>query len=85
MKALASQGPVFLFLAGCSTAPAQNIFGSFFPAWMLCAVFGLLSAVAVRQVLYAVAISQYVIAPLLTYLCIAVAATFAYWLIWFGH
>ena len=29
-----------LVTAGCSAAPAQNIMGSFFPAWLLCAAIG---------------------------------------------
>jgi YtcA family len=40
-----------LFLAGCSTSPAQNMFGSFFPAWMVCAVAGIAGAIVLRQVL----------------------------------
>jgi len=74
-----------VFLAGCGAAPAQNILGSFFPAWMLCAAAGIVIAILVRQVLRATAVDPYVIAPPLTYLCIAVAGTLAVWLIWFGH
>ena len=74
-----------LFLAGCSAAPAQNILGSFFPAWMLCAAAGIVIAVVVRQVLCATAVDPYLIAPPLTYLCIAIAGTLVVWLVWFGH
>ena len=74
-----------MFLAGCTTSPAQNMFGSFFPAWMLCAAAGIVIAVLLRQFLYALGISQYLIAPPLTYLSIAAAGTLLVWLIWFGH
>jgi hypothetical protein len=74
-----------LFLAGCSTSPAQNMFGSFFPAWMLCAAVGIAGAVIVRQVLCALGVNGHLIAPPLTYLCIAVAGTLLVWLLWFGH
>jgi len=74
-----------LCLAGCSTSPAQDMFGSFFPAWMLCTAAGIASAVILRQVLSALGINQYLIAPPLTYLCIAVAGTLLVWLLWFGH
>jgi YtcA family len=74
-----------LFLAGCSTSPAQNMFGSFFPAWMLCAAAGIAIAVILRQALYALSVNQYLIAPPLTYLCIAVSGTLLVWLLWFGH
>jgi YtcA family len=74
-----------LFLAGCSTSPAQNMLGSFFPAWMLCAAAGIVIAVLLRQVLCALDVNQYLIAPPLTYLSIAVSGTLLVWLLWFGH
>ena len=74
-----------LCLAGCSASPAQNMFGSFFPAWMLCAAAGIFSAVSLRQILSALGVRQYVIAPPLTYLSIAVSGTLLVWLLWFGH
>jgi hypothetical protein len=76
---------VALCLAGCSTSPAQNLLGSFFPAWMLCAVAGIASTVILRQILSALGVNQYLIAPPLTYLGIAVAGTLLVWLLWFGH
>ena len=74
-----------LLLAGCSTSPAQNVLGSFFPAWMLCAAAGIVIAVIMRQLLGAVGVNQNLIAPPLTYLCIAVSGTLVVWLLWFGH
>jgi uncharacterized membrane protein YeaQ/YmgE (transglycosylase-associated protein family) len=61
------------------------MFGSFFPAWMLCAVAGIVGAVVLRQVFFAVGLNRYLIAPPLTYLCIAVAGALLLWLLWFGH
>ena len=61
------------------------MFGSFFPAWMLCAGAGIVIAVILRQVLVALGVDRYLIAPALTYLCIAVAGTLVVWLLWFGH
>ena len=74
-----------LCLAACSTSPAQNMFGSFFPAWMMCTAAGIAGAVILRQVLSTFGINQYLIAPPLTYLCIAVTGTLVVWLLWFGH
>ena len=37
-----------LLAAGCSRAPTFNILGSFFPAWILCGIIGILLAVVVR-------------------------------------
>jgi len=74
-----------LALGGCSASPVQNLLGSFFPAWMLCAVAGIASAIVLRQALGVLGISQYLIVPPLTYLCVAVAGTLLVWLVWFGH
>jgi len=74
-----------IMLAGCTTSPAQNILGSFFPAWMLCAAAGIVIAVLSRLVLGALGVSQYLIAPPLTHLSVAMAGTLLVWLLWFGH
>ena len=74
-----------LGLGGCSTSPAQNLFGSFFPAWMLCTAAGVAGTVILHLVLSALSINQYLIAPPLTYLCMTVAGTLLVWLLWFGH
>jgi len=84
LKIATGQGAV-LCLAACSTSPTQNMFGSFFPAWMLCTAAGIASAVILRQVLSMFGINQYLIAPPLTYLSIAVSGTLLVWLLWFGH
>jgi YtcA family len=73
-----------MFISG-PHSPTLNLFGSYFPAWMLCAVVGILAAVIIRQVLVAAGIGEYVISPLLTYAGLAVSATFLVWLVWFGH
>jgi hypothetical protein len=82
---IAARQVVALCLAGCSTSPAQNMFGSFFPAWMLCTAAGIAGTVILRQILSALGVNQYLIAPPLTYLCITVAGTLLVWLLWFGH
>ncbi|HEY1259846.1 MAG TPA: YtcA family lipoprotein [Stellaceae bacterium] len=72
-------------LSGCSRAPTMDLFGSYFPAWMLCAVLGVAAAVAIRQILVVAGVSDYVVAPLLTYAALALSATLLAWLLWFGH
>jgi len=74
-----------LFLSGCSHAPAQNVVGSFFPSWLLCAALGATFAAAVRAVLGLLSAENIIVAPVITYLCIGLAATLAIWLIWFSH
>ena len=72
-------------LAACDSAPTMDLLGSYFPAWMLCAVVGVAAAVIIRQLLAATGINDYVVAPLLTYAALAVSATLLAWLFWFGH
>jgi hypothetical protein len=74
-----------LAVSGCSHAPTLDLFGSYFPAWMLCAVAGILAAVVIRQILSLAGIHEYVLAPLLTYTGFAVSAALLLWLFWFGH
>jgi hypothetical protein len=71
--------------AGCSYSPTMDLLGSYFPAWMLCAVIGIVAAVIIRQILAVAGINDYVVAPLLTYAALAVSATLLAWLLWFGH
>jgi len=73
-----------MFISG-PHSPTLDLFGSYFPAWMLCAVVGILTAVIIRQALVVSGIGEYVIAPLLTYAGLAVSATLLVWLVWFGH
>jgi hypothetical protein len=87
-----SRGPLALWrvsialpVAACSYSPTMDLLGSYFPGWMLCAVFGIFAAVIIRLILTATGINDYVIAPLLTYAGLAVSATLLAWLFWFGH
>jgi len=72
-------------VAACNYAPTMDLFGSYFPAWMLCAVVGIVATIIIRQILAVAGINDYVVAPLLTYAGLAVSATLLAWLIWFGH
>jgi len=76
---------IVLAVAGCSYAPTMDLFGSYFPAWMLCAALGIVAAIIIRQILAVAGITDYVVAPLLTYAGLAVSATLLAWLLWFGH
>ena len=71
--------------SGCSDAPAQNILGSFFPAWMLCAAIGIAVSVVLRLLLGATGIEAHVPVAPLSYIACAVAITLLAWLLWFGH
>ena len=66
-------------------SPSLDLLGSYFPAWMLCAAAGVVVAVVIRQVLIVVGVGEYVVAPLLTYVGLALSATWLIWLSMFGH
>ncbi len=76
---------IILAYSGCSRSPTMDVFGSYFPAWMLCVAIGIVAAVIIRQILAVSRINDYVVAPLLTYAGLAVSATLLAWLLWFGH
>jgi hypothetical protein len=68
--------------SGCSGSPSRNILGSYFPSWMVCALVGLVVALAARAVLKGAGLLSEVPAPLLVLLSIGCATTFALWLVW---
>jgi hypothetical protein len=76
---------IALPVAACDYSPTLDLFGSYFPAWMLCAAAGIVATVIIRLILAVAGINDYVVAPMLTYAGLAVSATLLAWLIWFGH
>jgi hypothetical protein len=66
-----------------SAAPMQNIMGSFFPSWMLCAIAGIVVMVTVRQALVVLHVHENLPVPLLTYLAVALIIACAIWLVFF--
>jgi hypothetical protein len=81
--ALSSAAP--LLAAGCSRAPTFNILGSFFPAWIVCGVIGILLAVAVRLFFVRIKLEDQLVAPLiLVYPCLTALFTFTLWLLFFS-
>jgi hypothetical protein len=83
-QALAACAAVLLLLGGCSGAPSQNILGSYFPSWMICALIGIGLAVMARQGLALAGVDKFIPVSLLVYLAFAVFFSFATWLVWLG-
>ena len=73
-----------LLLCGCSRAPSFNILGSFFPAWILCGVIGILLAVAVRLFFVRIKLEPQLSPLILVYPCLAAFFTFTLWLVFFS-
>jgi len=65
-------------------APSVNIFGSFFPAWLISSVAGLVLTAIVRQVLVATNTADHLQPAAVAYTSLAFLLTFATWLLVFG-
>jgi YtcA family len=74
-----------LLAAGCSRAPSFNILGSFFPAWIVCGVIGIVLAVFVRLFFVYIKLEDKLLLPLiLVYPCLTLFFTFTLWLLFFS-
>ena len=74
-----------LLVAGCSRAPSFNILGSYFPAWIVCGILGILLAVAARLFFVRINLENELLAPLiLVYPCLTAFFTFTLWLLFFS-
>jgi hypothetical protein len=65
-------------LTSCSRAPAFDVLGSFFPAWLLCLLVGVLLSFAARWLLLRFGIV--IAVPLLTYPSLTALLACAMWL-----
>jgi hypothetical protein len=73
-------------LSGCVRgAPSFPMFGSLFPAWLFCAVVGVLAAVGARVAF--VALGKADALPYQLFVCCSIGACVGLlgWLIWFGR
>jgi hypothetical protein len=66
-------------------APSVNILGSFFPAWLISIVTGIVLTVLVRQLFVVIKIDQNLRPAALVYPSLVCLLTFATWLILFGN
>ena len=70
-----------LHCLGCTRAPSFDILGSFFPAWLLCLVLGILGTILARWLLLRMQVMVFY--PVLVYPSLTAMFTFALWLIFF--
>ena len=68
-------------LVGCSRAPAIDIVGSFFPAWLVCFIVAIVLTALVRLLLVRLRVK--VALPMLVYPGLLALFTFALWLVFF--
>jgi hypothetical protein len=73
-----------LLVAGASGCdPVLNVFGSYFPAWVICMVAGVGFAIAVRPLLVAARLEPHLGPLLLVYPSLALLLTMLTWLVFF--
>ncbi len=74
-------------VGGCAGhgAPSFVLVGAFFPAWMLCALIGILGAITARAIFIAVGFEGVLPFPLFVCTSIGLAVGSLTWLIWFGQ
>jgi hypothetical protein len=82
--ATTSSSALMLLATGCSREPTLNILGSFFPAWILCGLIGIVLTVMVRLAFLRLKFEQQLSLPLLVYPCLAACLTFTIWLVFFS-
>jgi hypothetical protein len=70
-----------LLITGCSEAPAIDVMGSLFPAWILCIALGALLTAGTHWLMMRRKI--YLVLPFLTYPCLGAVYTFTIWLLFF--
>jgi YtcA family len=80
----AASSAAMLLVVGCSRAPSFNLLGSFFPAWILCGVIGILLAVAVPLFFVRIKLEQQLKPLIVVYPCLAAFFTFTLWLLFFS-
>jgi len=73
-----------ILLAGCSRAPTFNILGSFFPAWLVCILIGMVMAAVAYRVLVWLKLDQAIRWTIVVYPSIALFVACLLWLIFFS-
>jgi hypothetical protein len=74
-------------LTGCSgdSAPSFDLFGAFFPAWLLCGIIGIAGAVVARVVFVSTGLANRLPYQLAVCVAIGVITALLVWLVVFGH
>jgi hypothetical protein len=79
--------PAVVPATGChhTHSPTVDIWGSYFPAWIISIVAGLFSTIVVRQVLVGLRLAPHLHPAPLIYLCFQIGFTLLTWLIFFQN
>ena len=77
--------PTILLLGGCGYSPTVDVVGSYFPAWMMCIIIGLVITLVVRLLLIGFGIYAELRLKPLVFPCLAIFFTLAVWLVFFKN
>jgi hypothetical protein len=79
--------PALLSLSGCGTvgAPSYDLFGAFFPAWLLDGIVGVAGAAVARAVFVSTGLAHTLPYQLAVCTAIGLITALLVWLISFGH
>jgi hypothetical protein len=69
-------------MTSCSRAPSFDIFGSYFPAWLICLTLGVVFTAVIRWLLLRFQIA--VVFPILVYPSLTALFAFGMWLVFYG-
>jgi hypothetical protein len=76
-----------LLLGGCHSthAPTVDVLGSYFPAWIICILSGLVLTVLARQLLLALKVTGYLHPAPVIYIGLQISFTLLVWLVFFKN
>ena len=80
--------PAGLMLAGCREddhSPTVDVLGSYFPAWLVCIIIGIVLTLIARQLFIGFKLDNYLRPAPLFYLGLAVSFTLSLWLMFFRN
>jgi YtcA-like protein len=83
-KGLFALLPYTVLLVGCGRAPTFNILGSFFPAWLVCMVAGIVLAAVANRVLAYFKLDKEIVWSIVVYPCLAISFACLLWFIFFS-
>ena len=77
----------YMTLTGCSAggAPSFDLFGAFFPAWLLCGMVGIAGAAVARAIFVSSGFANTLPYQLAVCTAIGVITALLVWLVGFGH
>ncbi len=75
---------LLLLLCGCSRSPSIDVLGSYFPAWIVCCIIGIVLALVTYFILVRLQLEPAIPMKTVVYPCAAAAYTFLAWIIFYS-